>query len=354
MKKLMTALLTMAMLTALVLTGCGGEEQAGGDTPEDTVYTLRLGTGTGGRDKQVAWMEEFETQLEAATEGRIDVQCYPSGSIGTMAEMVQGVVDGSLDAGCFPTAYWSTIFPAAACTELPNLFPGGSEQLWNILMTQDTKLEEEYIAHGVIPGTWLMVPERTIISSTKIESMEDLQGKVIWCTPSDMLLKEIEMLGAVSSTINVGELAPSLQNGTVDGAASEITLYYSQSLQTAGGNYLLEAPGDAFISIFAISQHWWDQVPEDLREIVLEVANDTATNFEVEYVQNQTAEAYEEMQAAGMEVVIPSEEFQADMDAALAGLADWYLETYPEATEVYNDMVDRVAADEADNTQGEN
>ena len=60
------------------------------------------------------------------------------------------------------------------------------------------------------------------------------------------------------------------------------------------------------------------------------------------------------MQAAGMEVVIPSEEFQADMDAALAGLADWYLETYPEATEVYNDMVDRVAADEADNTQGEN
>ena len=230
---------------------------------------------------------------------------------------------------------------------MPGLFPGGGEQLWNILMTQDTLLEQEYINHGIIPGTWLLVPDRTIISSSKIDSIEDFQGKVIWCTPSDMLLKEIEMLGAVSSTINVGELAPSLQNGTVDGAASEITLYSSQSLQTAGGKYLLEAPGDAFISIFAISQHWWDKIPEDLQQIVLDVANDTAANFEVDYVKNQVAEAYEVMQEAGMEVVVPSEEFQADIDAALDGIADWYLETYPEAVDVYNDMVERVAADEA-------
>ena len=350
-KRMLAVLMASAMMMALVLSSCGdsGDDPAqnSGGSTDGEVYTLRIGTGTGGRDKQVAWMEEYEKALEEATGGRIDVQCYPSGSIGTMAEMVQGVVDGTLDAGCFPTAYWSTIFPAASCTEMPGLFPGGGEQLWNILMTQDTLLEQEYINHGIIPGTWLLVPDRTIISSSKIDSIEDFQGKVIWCTPSDMLLKEIEMLGAVSSTINVGELAPSLQNGTVDGAASEITLYSSQSLQTAGGKYLLEAPGDAFISIFAISQHWWDKIPEDLQQIVLDVANDTATNFEVDYVKNQVAEAYEVMQEAGMEVVVPSEEFQADIDAALDGIADWYLETYPEAVDVYNDMVERVAADEA-------
>lgn len=346
MKKTLALILVLVMALSL-LTSCGDKPASTPDGAADDgqTYILRIGTGTGGKDKQVAWMEHFEVALEEATNGRIDVQCYPAGQLGTMAEMVQGCVDGSVDASCYPTTYFSTVFAGASIVDLPNLAPYGGAQIWNILMTQDTLLEEVYEQHGVVPVSWLLVPDRTIISTEKIDSIDDFQGKVIWATPSAVLLKELELLGAVPSTINVGELAPSLSNGTVEGAATDITLYASQSLQTSGGNYLLEAPGDCMVSIFGISKIWWDKLPADLQQIVRDVANQTVLEFEVDYVKNQVAGAYEKMQADGMEVVIPSDEFQADLDAAFAGIADWFLETYPEAKEVYDDFVARIEAD---------
>ena len=306
---------------------------------------LRIGTGTGGKDKQVAWMEEFERQLEAATEGAVDVQCYPAGQLGTMAELVQGTVDGTVDAACFPTNYFSTVFSGAAVIDLPNMFPGGSLQLHNILMTQDTLYEKEFESHGLIPVSWLLVESKSVLSKDKIESLADMKNKIIWTVPSTVTIKEVELLGAVSSTINVGELAPSLQNGTVEGAFTGITLYLSQSLQNSGGNYLLEILKDPMITIFGISKHWWDNCPEDLKPVIEKVANDTVMNFEVDYIKNQVQTAYTVMQDGGTEVVVPSEEFSNDIANALEGMDEWFLSTYPEAKEVYDDMVERVAAD---------
>ena len=88
-KRMLAVLMASAMMLALVLSSCGdsGDDPAqnSGGSTDGEVYTLRIGTGTGGRDKQVAWMEEYEKALEEATGGRIDVQCYPSGSIGSRA-----------------------------------------------------------------------------------------------------------------------------------------------------------------------------------------------------------------------------------------------------------------------------
>lgn len=291
------------------------------------------------------FMQEFEKALEEATGGRIDVQGYPAGQLGTMPELVQGVTDGSIDSVCIPTSYFSTVFAEASLSDLATLYPNGGDQLWNILMEEDTKYEEAFAAHGVVPATWLIIPNRALLTTEKVETLDDLKNTVIWTLPSAVYLKELELLGVTTSTINVGELAPALANGTVAGAYSNIALYSSQSLQSGGGNFLLEYPNGAMISIFGMAQSWWDKLPADLQETVLKVANDVAANYEYGYVQDQIVGGYKAMQEGGMEVVAPSDELKAEFDKALSAMEGWYLENYPEAKEVYEDMQARVEAD---------
>ena len=352
MKKTLAIILALVMLLSL-MAGCGKTEPAAPADPaspaapadDGKTYTLRIGTGTGGKDCQVMYMQELEKALEEATGGRIDVQGYPAGQLGTMPELVQGVIDGSVDSVAIPTSYFSTVFAEASLSDLATLYPNGGDQLWNILMEEDTKYEEAFAAHGVVPASWLIIPNRVLLTTDKVDSIDDLKNTVIWTLPSAVYLKELELLGVTTSTINVGEVAPSLANGTIGGAYSNIALFSSQSLQNGGGNYLLEYPNGAMISVFGISQVWWSKLPADLQEIVLQVANDVAKNYEYGYVQDQITGGYAAMQEGGMEVVTPDDALKAEFDKALSTMESWYLENYPEAKEVYEDMVARVEAD---------
>ena len=154
----------------------------------------------------------------------------------------------------------------------------------------------------------------------------------------------VEALGANSIAIAYSECYSSLQTGVCDGAIG-LTPVSAQS--SFGDLVKYWVPQKIFIDPldYTISQATWDKLPADLQQVVRDVANKTVLEFEVDYVKNHVAGAYEKMQADGMEVVVPSAEFQADIDAAFAGMADWFLETYPEAQEVYDDFVARIEAD---------
>jgi len=311
-------------------------------------YILRIGTGTGGTHPQNIWMQAFKDSLEQATNGQIEVQLYPAGQLGSMAELVQGLVDGSVDSGVFPTSYFSTIIPAVACTDISFTFKD-AEQLWRILFNNDTKYQAAFEDNGIIVGTWLRNCDRTIISTSPINSISDIKGKILWCTPSKVIQQEITLLGGIPSSIDVGELAPAIQNGTVNGSIQDISLYRSQSLQNSGAKYLLMAPKDPLITCFGISKTWWDKLPADLQSIVLDTAKQTVLDVEYPYVDQYVQEAYSTMGDGGLQVVEPSDQLWADMKTALAGQKDWFMNLNPDAAPMYDELCQLVAADNAAN-----
>lgn len=341
--------LTLAVLLAVsLLTACGGggaapqnggaaEEPAAVENTGET-YILRIGTGTGGVHFQNVWMEAFEKELEEATNGQIDVQLYPAGQLGNMAELIQGLRDGTVDSVCIPTTYFSTTFPVAAVTDISFMFDD-SKELWEILTENDTLYEKAFIDNGIIPIAWLQAFERTIISSKEIKELSDIKNLKVWCMPSVTIQKEVELLGGITSNIDVGELAPSIQNGTVDAAISDVALYISQSLHKAGAKYLIEAPRDAMISVFAVSPYWYNKLPEDLKTIVVDVANKVVQETEIPYVEQMKVNATNKMVEEGLKVTTPDENVMSEIRAALLPQHEWFLETYPEAKPVYDELV---------------
>ena len=352
MKRLLGIALVCSMLFALCACSGGGNTAADGggsaapvEDDGQTTYVLRLGAATAGTHPHNVWMEAFEAELEEATGGRIDVQLYPSGQLGNMAELIQGLRDGTVDSAVFPTTYFGTTFIGATVIDLPYLFED-SEQLYRILTENDTKYTQAYEDNGIIPITYLRMFERQILTVNKVESLADLKNVKLWSLPSVVIQEEVGAMGAVISNLDMGELAPSLQNGTVDGALTDKSLFLSQSLYSSA-KYMLDAPNDAMVSIYAISPVWWNKLPADLQEIVKQVAHETVQETEYGYIDTMGESAVQTMTDAGLEVVEPSAEFSAELESALSQVTDWYLETYPETQEIYDELVALVEADNA-------
>lgn len=359
MKRLLGILLALCMLFALcACSGSGNNAPSGGgssaapsvqSTPAaddgETTYVLRLGAATAGAHPHNVWMEAFEPALEEATGGRIDVQLYPAGQLGNMAELIQGLRDGTVDSAVFPTTYFGTTFIGATVVDLPYLFKD-SEQLYRILTENDTKYTQSYEDNGIIPVTYLRLFERQILSAKKIESMADLKNVKLWSLPSAVIQQEVSAMGSVISNLDMGELAPSLQNGTVDGALTDKALFLSQSLYSSA-KYLLDAPNDAMVSLYAISPVWWNKLPADLQEIVKQVAYETVQSDEYGYIDDMGENAMKVMGEAGLEVVEPSAAFASELEDTLSTVTSWYLETYPETREIYDELAALVEADNA-------
>lgn len=311
-------------------------------------YTLRIGTATAGVHPQNVWMEAFEVALEEATNGQIDVQLYPAGQLGNMAELIQGLRDGTVDSSCIPSTYFATTFPVAATIDLSFTFDS-SEQLWHVLSDNDTLYEQAFIDNGILPVTWLRAFERTLISTKEVTSLSDINNLKIWCMPSPVIQKEVELLGGITSNIDVGELAPSLQNGTVDGAISDVALYMAQSLHTTGASYLFDAPKDAMIYVFAVSPIWYDKLPDDLKVLVTDIANQVVEDTEYPYVAQMQQGAINKMVSEGLVVSEPTEAVMGELKQALLPQSEWFLETCPEAQPIYDELVQLVEADRANN-----
>lgn len=356
MKRLLGSLLATCMLFALCACSGGGTPVSGsGGVPSgpaqpapdggETTYVLRLGAATAGAHPHNVWMEAFEPALEEATGGRIDVQLYPAGQLGNMAELIQGLRDGTVDSAVFPTTYFGTTFVGATVVDLPYLFED-SDQLYRILTENDTKYTQSYTDNGIVPVTYLRLFERQILTTKKVESMADLKNVKLWSLPSVVIQQEVGAMGAVVSNLDMGELAPSLQNGTVDGALTDKALFMSQSLYSSA-KYLLNAPNDAMVSLYAVSPVWWEKLPADLQEIVKQVAYETVQEAEYGYIDTMGENAMKVMGEAGLEVIEPDGAFATELEAALTRTTDWYLETYPETQEIYDELAALVQADNA-------
>ena len=128
MKKKLALILATAMTLSLLLCACGSSEnpgnstQPGSDTEITGSYTIRLGTPTGGKHQQNVTMEEFKSRIEAASNGAITVELYPTSTLGTAPQMIEGVQNGDIEGVLIPSSYFASYAPAIAILDLPFLF----------------------------------------------------------------------------------------------------------------------------------------------------------------------------------------------------------------------------------------
>ena len=221
------------------------------------------------KDMLVPWAES----IEKASDGRIDIEVYPSMSLGgAPPQLFRQAVDGVADIIWMVNGYTPGLFPRTEVFELPGVVTHDIAAA-NLAMSDlfDQYLAEEYKGVKVL---WLHVHAGNGLhmAGKKVTSLADFKGLSLR-SPGPSSNAVIEALGATPVSMPVPDLPQSLATNHVQGGMIPWEIIPALQLQQST-DYQIEGPNEARFSGTAyqvsMNQDSWDSLPPDLQQIILD------------------------------------------------------------------------------------
>lgn len=261
--------------TLLLLAACGGDDAT--DTASDSegsaddVYTLQAGHSLPDTHPYHIAFTEMAEKVEERTDGQVQIEVFPNSEIGAEYELTEGMTLGTVDLVVSSTAPVTNFVPELAVLDLPFLF-NDRESAVDILNGEiGDEMFEKMEDNGIIGLSWAENGFRHITNSKHpIEKPEDLEGLKIRTQENDIHLAAFEELGALATPMAWTEALTALQQGTLDAQENPLIVADQFSLYESKQKYMTLTGHVYSVAIFMMSEQTYNELPEDLREIVVE------------------------------------------------------------------------------------
>jgi TRAP-type C4-dicarboxylate transport system substrate-binding protein len=254
--------LALAAAGAVVLASAFGTARA-----EDKTYVMKIGTPTV-NDSPEAFVALFAPMVEKDSGGRIKIELYSASKLGPMAREIEGLQFGSIEGAIIPPEFFVGVDERFEVLAAPGLLDSRAhgERLaaQPDVLKAILSLGADKGLHGV--GLFIALPS-ALIAKTPIRHLADLKGKKIRVTASKLQLEAFGRLGASPVALSTGDVLPALQQGTIDGSVSGITVFNAMHFQDAA-KYVTEINQPAIFLVVEVSKRWYEALPKDLQEIV--------------------------------------------------------------------------------------
>jgi tripartite ATP-independent transporter DctP family solute receptor len=253
-------------------------------------------------------------KLEAATNGRLSIQMYPSMQLGGEKEMIEQAQVGALAIARISVGPMGPIVPELNVFNLPFMFrddahmekvidgPIGDELL--------KKLSESKA--NLIGLCWMNAGTRNVYNSKKpIQTVDDLKGLKIRMMGNPVFVDTMNSLGGNGVSMGFDQLISAMQTGVVDGAENNYPSYESGQHYRYAKYY--SKTGHLMIpEILVFSKKIWDELSKDDQALILKVAKE-AQQEERKLWYDREKESLKKMADAGAVVneVADKKPFQA-------------------------------------------
>lgn len=307
MKKRLTLITVFAMLTAFVFSGCGNSDaaqtqQAEGSNSNNTGEVAKVVWANYGSSKMPIAAADLKAIEHMEESGLFDVDYQPDGVLGGEADMIQQVMDGTIQATILSSATFSSYSSLLDCVQLPFLI-GDYETERTALESDAAKalydgIEEEL---GITIVGYAENGMRHFATKTKpITCVEDLKGVKLRIVPSNMLTEVMTNLGAAPMSVAYSEVYSALQNNVIDGEEINITSIYAMS-HYEQLSYISEIGMYPFPSFVCVNTDFWNSLSEEQQKVWLE-AESIAQDYEFETaLPDYEAEARTACEEAGVQ-----------------------------------------------------
>lgn len=328
MKKFFALLLSTLLLVSMV--ACGGTETPPADTGDagatevvdDTVYTLRFANVNNEQYPYHPASVKFKEAVEAATGGKVIVELYPGGTLGSETELVEQTMMGTLDMCVVASAPVANFIDAFKVFDLPFLFKDIDQQyaVFDSEIGQDMLAQMDPVMGVTGLGFWTN-GVRSPSANTPINSMADLKGVKIRVMENDIHLAAYKAIGAAPTTMAWSEVFTAVQQGTVDGFESSPVIYstgkYYEIQKHYGMINMLYSP-----AILMINSDVLNSMPAEYQEIIKEAAAE-ATIYERDIYADVVEASLADVTANGMTVTTPdTAEFRTAVQPVYEQFAD--------------------------------
>jgi len=232
-------------------------------------FVMKFGTATI-NETQHQFIKFYKEEVEKASKGRIEVQIYPASQLGPIPREIEGVQLGNIQGYIGPVDFFVGVDPRFGVFSAPMLFRDEP----NAAATVHDRAVQSAMFELAAPKRMVGIATLDLGSSNygaknPILRLADFSGKKLRINGTELERQKMAKLGATGIGMPLSEVVPALDQGTIDGTISGLSVFVAFKM-----NDLLKVvtvTNDTFIiSIAVLSKPWLDTLPADLQKVVLD------------------------------------------------------------------------------------
>lgn len=301
-------------------------------------FVMKMGTATI-NETQHQFIKFYKEEVEKASGGRIEVQIYPASQLGPIPSEIQGVQLGNIQGYVGPVDFFVGVDPRFGVFSAPMLFKSNQ----NAIATVQDPAIQKTIFDALAPKRMVGIATMDIGASDygakkAIMRLSDFEGKKLRINGTEMEREKMAKLGATGIGMPLSDVVPALDQGTVDGTISGLSVFVAFKM-----NELLKVitvSNDTYIiSLAVVSKPWFDTLPSDLQKVVIDAGAKTqakAQQWNLDFTKN-LVETWNKL--GGTVHTLPDDDL-AKMKTLLAPVADQATKDQP----AVHDMLEMVRA----------
>lgn len=332
-KKMYIVLVAIMLAASLIACSNDGEVDEPGQVTDQgsenssiKPLVVKLANGSAIGDERDQSLQEFAKLVDEKSDGKIKVEVFSGGTLGTWRETIEGLELGTVQIVNESIGTLEAYSPTAGIDAYPYLY----RDVDHYTSVMNSEIGQELLDKVGEEGNFvIMGPSnrgaRIMTSNKRVESAEDLKGLKIRAPGIQMYIKTWEYLGASPTPMDPSEIYTGLQLGTVDAQENPVLYSYGGAYYDVT-DYLVLTNHVFSTDVFIFNQDYFNGLPEETQTIFREAATE-AGNFRTQLVLDTEAETIKKFEEKGVEVIVP------DIESFMAKLTDFSKE-FPQLAEL--------------------
>jgi len=277
--KVCALVLGLLLVFSLTSAMAGGQKQAeqsgGGETAPQKVYELKIGHANAPADNSALHVTAMALKdaMEKRSNGQIVSEIYPSGQLGTDAEMADLTVSGAQDVFVTSLNLITNYAPRLRALILPYMFEDSSnfrqarEALWGEI---NDYLAERSNLHLV--ALWDS-GYRHVMSTKPVRTLADLKKLKFRVPPSPVMIEMVKSWGVSPTPVEWSEVFNALQLGVIDAIEVDDSVLISARMNEVV-KYITDDDHILQVSVAVMNEELYQSLPAELQRAVDQAVED--------------------------------------------------------------------------------
>lgn len=232
-----------------------------------TPIVMKLSTATI-NDTQHEFWKRFAALVEKDSGGRIKAEIYPASQLGSIPRQIEGVQFGSIQGWMGPPEFLVGVDERFEAMSSPGLF-SSVDQVMKV--AQDPPIQKMMYEMGEPKGLtgvgFAPIGPSSILTRKPVKTLAEMKGMKIRVLASPFQLELIRRMDMSPIAMTLADVLPGLQQGTIDGTLTTMTIYTTMRYEGAGKT-VVKNDQPYVNSIGVMSKRWMDGLPPDLQKVV--------------------------------------------------------------------------------------
>jgi tripartite ATP-independent transporter DctP family solute receptor len=266
-----------AICAALVVSLCSCKKKQEEKVVEKVVeevkpVTIKLGFSTNMEDPRGVASNLFKDEVEKNSRGKILVEIFPNGKLGSDADLISGVINDTVDMTVSSAGNFAVYATKLGISALPFLF-SDFESAWRFMdsdiIAQVNKTLEEF--NTVVLSHYDNGFRCVTTTNKPVNSVADMKGLNIRTPPSQIVMETMSTLGANPKPYDFTKLKQALKDGLFDSQENPIPVIYNNKLYDEQ-KYLAITNHSYDAMPLVIRKKLWDSFDAASQKILLDAA----------------------------------------------------------------------------------